>query len=311
MKLPHTQLENQSGLTLIELMVSLVIGLLLAIVASSTYLYSKQAYNAVSENSQLEENGRLAINLLTKNILNAGFQNINPSTAFATPPLDNRMSGCDFGLENPRSPTAVADYACLASTPAGASQSGSINVIYQTDGYNVAGARFQGFDCIGNRAIAVNFTAGTSVTTNTTTQVNQHFFVSTSNVSTPRGTATMGQLSCATDPTGAVGAASAFASQPLIPGIHQIRLTYLTPSTSADSRKSAQTRNTAAQIGTAWSTVAAIEICVLSKSIQPSGNDTQTAMEDCYGNAFTPPASETFRRMTSLVNIRNRDIPNS
>jgi type IV pilus assembly protein PilW len=64
--------NRQAGLTLIELMVSLVIGLLLAIIASSTYLYSKQAYNAVSANSQLEENGRLALNLLAKNIQSAG-----------------------------------------------------------------------------------------------------------------------------------------------------------------------------------------------------------------------------------------------
>jgi type IV pilus assembly protein PilW len=296
-----TDRARQFGLTLIELMVSLVIGLLLAIVASSAYVYSKQAYNSVSENSQLEENGRFALTVLARNIQSAGFVAMQPNSTFAQSPSDLKVNGCDFGMVNPRAATSTADLACLASTPAGTTQSGSIGVFFDTDAYTAAGARYQGFDCLGNAAVIVPPTAG--ATTNTF-QVRSYFFISNSTVQTSNGTATMGQLSCVTDPTTVAGATGTFLVQPLIPGIHQLRATYLTP--SGLSTASAQRQNTAAQASANWSRVVAVELCVLTRSIQPSGNDSQTQVADCYGNMFTPPQSQTFRRFTTVVNMRNR-----
>jgi type IV pilus assembly protein PilW len=290
-------LARNRGLTLIELMVSLVIGLLLAIVASSSYLYSKQAYNAVSENSQLEENGRFALNLLTKNIQSAGYVAIPPNFTAVQKASDIKVSGCDFGMTAAQTASSQADFACRASTPAGTSRSASINVFYETD---PPGAGLAGVDCLGNDAVAV---VGTKF------EVRAKFFISTSTVQTANGTTTMGQLSCATDPTGGTGA---FASQPLIPGVHQLGVNYLTPSATlqADGKpsKTAQKSNTAAQLELAneWNKVTGVELCVLTKSIQASGNDTGTLVTDCFGNQFTPSASETYRRFTTIVSLRNR-----
>ena len=301
--LDHTQMRHQqSGLTLIELMVSLVIGLLLAIVASSTYLYSKQAYNVVSETSQAEENGRFALNLLAKNIQSAGFA-MESHASYPTVPYDVKIRGCDFGMQNPRSATTSSDLTtCLASVPAGTTQSGSIGVFFDTDAYTSAGSQFQGFDCLGNAAVPVPIPV-TSIAT-VTFQVRSYFFISTSTVQTAAGTTTMGQLSCVTDPTTAAGATGTFQVQPLIPGVHQLRASYLTPSGTSSS--SAQRQNTAAQASVDWSRVVAVELCVLTRSIQVSGNDTQNAVTDCYGNGFTPPPGQTFRRFTTVVNLRNR-----
>ena len=301
-----TSLRSQAGLTLIELLVSLVIGLLLAIVASSTYLYSKQAYNAVSENSQMEENGRLALNLLTRNIQSAGYVAVNVAAGEPVP-TGKKLLGCEFGMVNPQGASSRADLeGCLTSLPAGTTPSGSIAMFYQTDAPNTAGANYQGVDCIGNPPVNILTTSGGAVTT--TWEVRSFFFISTTTVGTPYGTTTMGQLSCATDRTDSVTAGS-YQSQPLIPGVHQLRARYILPtddkSTAPGQRIFEATALTPAQ----WERVVQVDLCVLTKAIQSSGNDTATQVTDCYGNNFTPPPSQSYRRFTTTVNLRNRSEP--
>ena len=299
---------RQNGLTLIELMVSLVIGLLLAIIASSTYLYSKQAYNAVSENSQMEENGRLALNLLTRNIQAAGYtifdREGNPPGA-----TEIKLAGCEVGMLNPTGATAASDLStCLTSTPAGVTQSGSIAMFYQTDAFNTSGGSFQGVDCIGNKPVEVSSPTGIFMTS--TFQVRSYFFVSNTTVATPGGTTTMGQLSCATDPTGGITAGT-FQRQPLIPGVHQLRARYILPEPT-DPRNFAPGQKiyeSTALTADQWKRVVEVDLCVLTKSIQPSGNDTAASVIDCYGNTFTPPQSQSYRRFTTTVNLRNRTDP--
>ena len=116
----------------------------------------------------------------------------------------------------------------------------------------------------------------------------------------------MGQLSCVTDPTTAAAATGTFQAQPLIPGVQQLAVTYLLP--SGLEKNTAQKETTAAvlQATNTWAQVAAVELCVLTKSIQASGNDMATQVTDCYGNSFTPPPQQSYRRFTTTVNLRNR-----
>ncbi len=296
--------SKQSGLTLIELMVSLVIGLLLAIVASSSYLYSKQAYNAVSENSQMEENGRLALNLLARNIQSAGFVALDPKVGLPVP-SDKKLFGCTFGFRAPQTASSISDLdTCLTSIPAGTTQSGSIAMFYQTDAFDTTTTgTYQGVDCIGNRPVklASSTPGGTD-----TFEVRSYFYISTTTVGTQFGSTTMGQLSCATDPTGSVPLGT-FQQQPLVPGVHQLRALYLLPANEkADASPGQKAYEADAITAAQWSKVVAVDLCVLTKAIQPSGNDTATAVTDCYGNVFTPPPSQSFRRFTTTVNLRNR-----
>lgn len=296
------RLRAQGGLTLIELMVSVVIGLVLAIIASSTYLYSKQAYNVVSESSQMEESGRFALSLLARNIQSAGYVSLNVKASGPQGPSDIKVRGCDHGMVSPKSATSTADLACAASTPVGSTRSASIGVFYDTEAYTASGARFQGFDCLGQSAVEIPSTSGGS----STFQVRSYFFVSSSTVQTAAGTTTMGQLSCVTDPTTAAAATGTFQAQPLIPGVQQLAVTYLLP--SGLEKNTAQKETTAAvlQATNTWAQVAAVELCVLTKSIQASGNDMATQVTDCYGNSFTPPPQQSYRRFTTTVNLRNR-----
>lgn len=305
-----TSKRAAQGLTLIELMVSLVIGLLLAIVASSTYLYSKQAYNSVSETSQLEENGRMALDLLTRYVQSAGYVAINPSSKFAYGALDLKVSGCDFGMVNPQSMTsAAANLVCNASPPSGTRRSASLTVISETDrpdlgsGPGGTAGYFQGFNCVGNNAAVIPADASTDAVE--TYLARSHFFISNTVAATKFGTTTMGQLSCVADMTLPGGVVS-YQPQPLIPGVVQLAFTYLTPSALIPG--SAQKAATAdvLTVANAWNTVTAIDLCVLTQSIQSSGNDTGVASEDCYGAPIAVIPGQTFRRFTTNVKLRNR-----
>ena len=294
---------QQTGLTLIELLVSLVIGLLLAIAASATYLYSKQAYNAVSENSQMEENGRLALNLLTRNIQSAGYVSVNIAAGEPVP-TGKKILGCNFGMTNPKGASSTSDLeTCLTSLPAGTTQSGSIAMFYQTDSFNT-GANFQGVDCIGNAPVQILNTAGGLVTN--TFEINAFFFVSNTTVATPYGTTTMGQLSCVTDPSRSTIPRAFVASQPLIAGIHQIRARYVLPTEDTATAPGGNIFEANALTPAQFERVVKVDLCVLTKAIQSSGNDTATEVVDCYGTRFTPPPSQSFRRFTTTVNLRNR-----
>lgn len=296
------------GVTLIELLVSLVIGLLLAIAASATYLFSKQSYSAVTENSQMEENGRFALTLLVRYIQSAGNVMLNPQATAAQGALDVKIRGCDLGFVNARSGTGPADIACRTATPAGERRSSSVSTFFETDAPSLTGARFEGFNCIGDGAAAKTTTGLTGLIT-TTYQASSHLFISTETVPTANGgTTTMGQLSCAPE-NSTTGALSL--SQPLIPGIEQLAVTYLLPSVptvSGEVPRLAQSPLTAAQVAAAnrWGEVVAVDLCVLTRSIQPAGNDTGTQYTDCFGTALVTTGSESFRTFRTTVNLRNR-----
>jgi type IV pilus assembly protein PilW len=290
--------HHSTGLSLIELLVGLAIGMVLAVVGSTVYLYSKNAYNASTENSQTEENGRFALNLLTKYIQSAGFVMID-RTQPPQGPIDNKISGCDLGFSNPTTPSSSADLACLTATPSGSLPSASIALFFETDTYIGTGGKYQGFDCVGQSSIPVTLTSGTIVN-----EVRSYFFVSRTNVQTPYGTTSMGQLTCVSDRTPSSGVAT-YQSQPLIPGVEQLAFTYFLPSTADPN--TAQSGTTAKAMTTAqWPTVLAVEVCVLTKTIQAGGNDTGTSYTDCYGNAIAAVATESYRTFRTTVRLRNR-----
>lgn len=291
------------GVTLIELLVAMAIGLLLVIAASATYLYSKSAYNTVSETSQMEENGRFALNLLSRYIQSAGFVMLNPKAANVQGALINKISGCDFGLSNGTTASAAADVACRAATPAGERQSGSISVFFDTDAFDTSLANFQGFNCIGNRPVETPITDETGAVSFIQSQSRAHFFISTFVSATPNGTVTRGQLSCVGESKLATDPLPTFGSQPLIPGIEQLAVNYLLPSTV--SPKVAQ-RGQSASAVTVWGDVMAVELCVLTRSIQSTSNETETVYTDCYGNAIPVTGNDSYRTFRTTVNLRNR-----
>lgn len=65
--------RREQGLSLVELMVSLVVGLLVLAAVSSVYVSSKRSYQARDGMSLLQENGRIALKRLRSGISAAGY----------------------------------------------------------------------------------------------------------------------------------------------------------------------------------------------------------------------------------------------
>ncbi|MGF1548024.1 MAG: PilW family protein [Thiotrichales bacterium] len=69
----RTNISSQSGLTLVELMIAMVLGLLLLGGVVSVYISGKQSNTARDGWSLLQENGRAAIRMLESGIASAGY----------------------------------------------------------------------------------------------------------------------------------------------------------------------------------------------------------------------------------------------
>lgn len=286
-----TLAPSQRGVSLVELMVGLVIGLVLVLAASAVYLFSKNSFNYATEISQLEENGRFAINLLTKHIQSAGFVMIDPTAQSPQGPIDNKITGCDLGIT-----VSTSAVVCKTTTPTGQTPSASLGIFSETDAPDI-GTKFQGFDCLGGPAVAV------VVGGKTTYQTRSYFYITRSTVQTPGGSTTMGQLSCVADRS--TGGVANFVSDTIFPGIEQLSLRYLLP--SAADPNTAQSSNLADGLTAAqWGTVLAVDVCVLAKTIQAGGNDSGTSYTDCYGNAITATSGESYKTFQTTVRLRNK-----
>ena len=74
MRIPNRQpLKNQYGLSLIELMVSLVIGLILTAAVLQTFIGSRVSYSMQTELAKLQENARFAMTFLKRDLQRAGY----------------------------------------------------------------------------------------------------------------------------------------------------------------------------------------------------------------------------------------------
>lgn len=65
----------QAGLTLVELMVAVALGMLVAIAAIATLLIARQGFTSVDNTAQLRENARFATSLIQRIGIQAGFEN--------------------------------------------------------------------------------------------------------------------------------------------------------------------------------------------------------------------------------------------
>ena len=69
-----TRVNRQSGLTLVELMVALVLGLLLLGGVTNVLVSSKQTFQANDDLGRVQENGRFALDILISDIRMAGYR---------------------------------------------------------------------------------------------------------------------------------------------------------------------------------------------------------------------------------------------
>jgi type IV pilus assembly protein PilW len=291
MRADRTDLESpslQRGLSLVELMISITIGLALAIVITRVYLASRQIYRSTDDVGQLQEQGRLALETIGHNIRMAGWLPLvqydvevrNDANAQFGAYSGNQpmIEGCTGGFD--------ASYHCVATPSA---PSDGMTVRYIGDPYNAqTGA---GADCLGQNPY--------DAASNPNRLIQNRFFV-TSTTSTVDGIQrTVGQLSCE-------GNGNPHHPQPLFQGIEEFQVRY---GIDSNADQAAEVYKTANNISAAeWSAVVGVRVCLLMRTYSRSVATSEQTYIDCSGTSHTSVAGDRwiYRRFIGNYNLRNR-----
>ena len=96
-----SRLRAQGGLTLIELMVAMTIGLILMGVAMNVFMSTRETHRVVNNLARLQENGRFAIDQISQIVRMTGYQG-NSASQWVMGPLTQATSGINrlVGTDN-------------------------------------------------------------------------------------------------------------------------------------------------------------------------------------------------------------------
>ncbi|MES2412331.1 MAG: PilW family protein [Pseudomonadota bacterium] len=307
----------QRGVSLIELMVSITIGVVMlsAILAifSATSSTGKQSEAA----TRMSEDAAIAMNYMAGYIRMAGYSNprVNVSESSArfggssAGNTDSNFSGagifgCDTGFANPTVAPAANSSIVLTCNAATATSTAAISVRFEGDIYNTGSATTP-TDCLG-QAVAATTASGyvpdTGVVTNYAL-VESRFYVRT-------GTSSgVSELYC-----GGNGGGSNFAAQPIMQYVESMSFIYGvaedgTSRTAARYLTQAQLDTAAAAAGVnveaRWKQVVSVKICMLMRSELPDQNGAGSYV-DCSGATVAAPDRFIRRAFRSVVTLRNK-----
>lgn len=334
--------RRQTGLSLVELLVSLAIGLIVMVAAISAYLGSAGAGRTAEAQSRMNEDAQAALSILSQQIRMAGnnpdqqnrVDNADPTQSSLRNPVYGVTSlplagthttslmslrGCDGTFTNINTTnTTTTGIDTLACTPGGTNTvPDSIAVSYEADRFNTIPASNLPTDCLGNRLEVVTATvstivAGASVPANVTYSVaDNRFYIGTATVA---GVVTP-SLYCKGNGGGST-------QMPLVENIESMQFQYGTIAAAGATGSPVVGYLHASEILTEaslaalasddvrWSKVATVRICIVVRSEAAVAPDAASAQyTDCSGALVTNPPDLRLRRAyTTTVTLRNRRL---
>jgi type IV pilus assembly protein PilW len=281
---PRSRLHAQRGLSLIELMVAMTIGLFLMGAVVIIYVNTSTTSRSSTLESQMNEDASLALEVLQQQIRLAGFSSVDASGARLFP--GRAVFGCE-GTPSSTSDTAFESLACNAAGtgPDALAVRYEATVLNSQPVTNASGATVPG-NCANEGIDPWDISSDGGATSATTLSLaDNRYYIDNDADGTP-------SLFCRGRTGGGFGTAIA-----LIPNIEDMQIQYaVTALPTAGNPIPHQVAgyvaaNNAALGATAanWSRVAAIRICLLARSARtvPTGdNPVGTANPD--GTTITP-----------------------
>ena len=287
---PLPQRATGQGFTLVELMISVTISLVLVLFVSSLYISSKASYRINDDNARLQEDGRYAMALIGRNLMQAGFGNplTRTTTDFAGTNVDGDplqgLRGCDTGFVSPVA--ATPNFSCAASAGKPAFQvSYRVEDTYDTN----TGA---GADCNGQNVDKTTAAAGIGI--------NSFFLYTKAGDTAP-------SLYC--------NGNGNTVSQPVLSNVEDMVVTY-----GADTKGALVTDQYLDAAGvkalprslnykTNWNQVSSVQVCLLISSANNVTPQFQTYV-DCNGASQTATDRKLRTAMTSVFTLRNNAASN-
>jgi type IV pilus assembly protein PilW len=318
--------QAQRGFSLIELLVALVINLIIVIAAAYLYLGTSETKRAVEQQQSLNENGQYALDMIGREIVNAGFYPTVRTTGVArltyqadpiatsNAPFKSGIFGCSAQSFNPTTKTCV-------NHASGAVTADTIVVNYFTN--DAMGVDMgQRLDC--NRSdvsgAAENLGRTTGANSNGATSgliPTQALFVSNRYTLVTTTFAIEGQA-ISTLSLACVGNVNSI-YQPAIVGIENLQFRYgvYTDATTLQPNRYYQSSEMAG-LGSvlvnglskdAWERVVSVEICLVARGLQPTKQTTATGAVtpyvNCNGTSVTPGDRFTRKVYRKIYALRN------
>lgn len=294
--------KAQSGRTLVEVMVSLAIGILILGAVLLTISQTGVTGRKQDAHARLAEEGQVALGIVAGQLRMAGYSvpRVNnppgaPTTHYVGPPV----RGCDTGFAS----NGAADLSALTCAASGGTA--AVSVVYEADASNtVPTSGGVPTDCLG-QALQ---TPATSSLGGTYLLAENRFYIQ---VNPQTGNPT---LYC----IGNGGATPFAAGQPLVDNVEDLELAYGISATGTDSLGnvvylgnavrylSAATLDTSmAANPNRWRLVTSVRVCMLMRT-EDNAADAPVPYNDCSGTLVTPTDRRIRRAVISTVSLRNR-----
>ncbi len=308
---PQSQ-RGQRGFSLIELMIALAIGLLIMATVITIYVASSRTSRTAEMESQMNEDGLIALNIIQQQIRMAGYSNFeNPATTDKSNFKGAGIIGCSTAAMYPNASTqklltALTDADCTAASTLG----DGVIIRYEADRYNTvqntAGAATVPTNCLIQAAITVP-AAGT--TPQYRLAENRYYVASSTTNPFPA-------VYCA----GGTGAMPDYTiqMQPILDNVEKMELRYGISATNEPEDTQIVTYLTASDINAAfasetvddrWRRVVSVKICLRMRSAEPLTDIAATATyRDCDGTQVTQTTPDGYlhRAFITTASVRNR-----
>ncbi len=318
----HTLWDRQRGLSLIELLISMVIGLLLMISIVSTYLGASTAGRVADAQSRMNDDAQAALGVLAQQLRMAGDNPKQPNYTAAVPrnpvfgPGTFAIRGCDGSFSDV---TTAANIGALTCAGGGAPH--AVAVSYEANRFNTVPTippASSPTDCLGQSLPQIDVAgmlvwngAASVATAISYTVADNRFYVGTTTV----GSVDTPSLFC----KGNGGAAQA-----MVENVEDLQLRYGVAAVATAPPLTVAGYLTATDVsalglGTEdlrWGKVATVRVCVVVRSTNPIVADADSAR---YIPCFPTAAQETSgiaapdlrmrRAYSTTVVLRNRTLP--
>lgn len=334
MKNSATLSVPQRGVTLIELMISLVIGLIIMVAVISAYIGASGASRVAEATGRMNEDAQMALTILSQQIRMAGVNPSQPDRTSVTAglnvrgnstPLHNTVTnaysirGCDRNFSNATSATSTAALTCGHTSSSFGTAPSSIAIAYEADRYNTVptGAGVP-TDCMGSAASTFTYSFNNSLgvaSSATVAEVENRYYIGTS--------------SFVVNPTLYCKGNGSANGQPLVENIEDMQITFGTvnPAGSFVYKSITPTFTTTQVLGylsaynvendsttltglsnlARWNAVKTVRICVVARSEgQILGSLESARYMNCAGTLTTAPDRRMRRAYTTTVILRNQ-----
>ena len=314
---------RERGLTLVELMVGLAVGLIVSLAAAALYLGTRESSRATQSNTDINETAKLALDSIGREIQRAGFypaqypinndaDKAAEMAAFfnakkpGTAAFDNGLYGCEGN------PIKLTDFTCPS---ADSTKPDSIVINY------FAAQEFGGSSSLGNAndcnrkpvsADADNATRAAAAPP-LPLYVSSRFSLQDTSYNTVDGGRTVSvktkSLSCHGNGNEAGGWEQQFT------GIEDMVITYGMYSTATSQNpdvwvraSSVDGKGTVAGLSP-WRRIVAVKICIVARSLQNARTEEKSGSErtytDCRGNTVKPTDNYIWKRFERIYAVRN------